>query len=52
MGLPLPQWHVTDYRLKEDEVLTMTSQSEWSFEGRYYGLIRVKKIKGIIKNVR
>lgn len=51
MGHALPQWHVTDYRLKEDEVLTMTSLSEWSFDGRYYGLVHVRQIKGVVLDV-
>ena len=45
---PLPQWRAKDYPLKEDEVLTMTSQSKWSFDSRYYGLVRIKQIKGVI----
>ena len=51
MNRLLPQWHVLNYRLKEDEVMTMTSQSEWSFDGRYYGLVRLRQIKGMITPV-
>jgi len=36
---------------KEDEVITMTSQSEWSFDGRYYGLVRMGQIMGIVRDV-
>ncbi|MCW8386867.1 conjugative transfer signal peptidase TraF [Fluoribacter dumoffii] len=44
----LPQWRTLDYLLKENEVMTMTSQSEWSFDGRYYGLVHTRQIKGMI----
>jgi len=45
---PMPQQHLYDYQLKEKEILTMTSQSRWSFDGRYYGPIHVGQIKGVI----
>ncbi|AMV15203.1 TPA: conjugative transfer signal peptidase TraF [Legionella pneumophila] len=44
----LPQWQVVNYQLQKDEVMTMTSQSEWSFDGRYYGLVYTRQIKGMI----
>lgn len=44
----LPQWQVMNYQLKENEIMTMTSQSEWSFDGRYYGLVHTRQIKGMI----
>lgn len=44
----LPQWQVSNYRLKDNELMTMTNQSEWSFDGRYYGLVHTGQIKGII----
>ncbi|HDU7913666.1 TPA: S26 family signal peptidase, partial [Legionella pneumophila] len=37
-----------NYQLQKDEVMTMTSQSEWSFDGRYYGLVYTRQIKGMI----
>ena len=43
----LPQWRVLNYRLKTDELMTMTSQNEWSFDSRYYGPIRIGQVKGI-----
>lgn len=46
---PLPQWRTTHYQLAKDELLTMTSQSEWSFDGRYYGLVRLSQIKGMLR---
>ena len=45
---PLPQWRTIDYQLKEDEILTMTSQSKWSFDSRYYGPVSTKQIKGVL----
>lgn len=48
MNRTLPQWQVMNYQLQEDEIMTMTSQSEWSFDGRYYGLVHTRQIKGLI----
>ncbi|CZH22749.1 conjugative transfer signal peptidase TraF [Legionella pneumophila serogroup 1] len=48
MKRTLPQWQVMNYQLQKDEVMTMTSQSEWSFDGRYYGLVHTRQIKGMI----
>ena len=45
----LPQWHATNYQLNKDELMTMTSQSEWSFDGRYYGLVHTGQIKGMLR---
>lgn len=51
MSRTLPQWRALNYQLKEDEIMTMTSQSEWSFDGRYYGLIHLGQIKGVLISV-
>lgn len=48
MNRALPQWQVMNYQLQKNEIMTMTSQSEWSFDGRYYGLVHTKQIKGMI----
>lgn len=48
MNRALPQWQVINYSLQEDEIMTMTSQSEWSFDGRYYGFVHTIQIKGVI----
>ncbi|WP_115702606.1 conjugative transfer signal peptidase TraF [Legionella sainthelensi] len=48
MNRALPQLQVTNYLLQKDEVMTMTSQSEWSFDGRYYGLVHTRQIKGML----
>lgn len=48
MNRVLPQLRVTNYPLQKDEVMTMTSQSEWSFDGRYYGLVHTRQIKGML----
>lgn len=45
----LPQWRVFSYQLEKDEFLTMTNQSEWSFDSRYYGIVHKEQIKGIMK---
>lgn len=47
----LPQWRTVNYKLKEDEIMTMTSQSDWSFDGRYYGPVHIGQIKGMITPV-
>lgn len=49
LNRPLPQWHATNYQLKKNELMTMTSQSEWSFDGRYYGLVHAGQIKGMLR---
>ncbi|PWY54590.1 conjugative transfer signal peptidase TraF [Legionella qingyii] len=51
MNRTLPQWQVMNYQLQKEEILTMTSQSEWSFDGRYYGLVHTRQIKGMITPV-
>lgn len=51
MNRTLPRWRILDYPLKEDEMMTMTNQSEWSFDGRYYGLVHKEQIKGMITPV-
>lgn len=48
---PLSFWKVINYQLKENEVLTMTNQSPWSFDGRYYGLVSTRQIKGMLKPI-
>ncbi|HAU4231589.1 TPA: conjugative transfer signal peptidase TraF [Legionella pneumophila] len=48
MKRALPQLQVMNYQLQKDEVMTMTNQSEWSFDGRYYGLVHTGQIKGMI----
>lgn len=48
MNRTLPRWYALNYRLKADELLTMTNQSEWSFDSRYYGPIHLNQIRGIL----
>jgi len=47
----LPQWRALNYQLKDDEFMTMTNQSAWSFDSRYYGPVRLSQIKGVITPV-
>lgn len=47
----LPQWQVQNYQLNQNEVMTMTNQSQWSFDGRYYGPIKSGQIKGMLTPV-
>lgn len=51
LSRPLPQWRTKDYQLKDDELMTMTSQSKWSFDSRYYGPVSIRQIKGMITPV-
>lgn len=44
----LKGWQVKNYRLKQNEILTMTNQNSLSFDGRYYGIINAGLIKGVI----
>lgn len=44
----LPKWYILDYQLQNNEFLTMTSQSEWSFDSRYYGPVYTGQIKGAL----
>ena len=48
MSRALPQWQIMNYPLQKDEIMTMTNQSEWSFDGRYYGFVHTRQIKGMI----
>lgn len=43
--------HLNHYQLKEGELLTMTDQDEWSFDGRYYGLVTKSQFKGVLAPV-
>jgi conjugative transfer signal peptidase TraF len=51
VGKPLHQWRTNNYQLKQDEILTMTDQDKWSFDGRYYGLIKARQIIGVLTPV-
>src|SRR5688572_6429583 len=44
----MPQWLIFNYQLKENELMSMTNQSEQSFDSRYYGLIHSKQVTGVI----
>lgn len=44
----LPRLRIMNYKLQINEIMTMTNQSDWSFDGRYYGLVHTSQIKGMI----
>ncbi len=44
----LGHWRIKGYKLKDNELLTMTDQDKWSFDGRYYGLIKTAQVKGVL----
>ncbi|CAM4473380.1 MAG: hypothetical protein LEGION0403_FIIPPAGN_02400 [Legionella sp.] len=48
---PMPLWRVKKYTLQAGELVTMTNQNSLSFDSRYFGLIQVKQVKGIIDPV-
>lgn len=48
-GLRVPISFLTNYKLKEGEILTMTDHNPLSFDGRYYGILNKKNIKGVIE---
>jgi conjugative transfer signal peptidase TraF len=45
---PLPALVLTDYQLKEDEFLLMSTYSKNSFDGRYFGLIKAGQISNVV----
>ena len=47
----LPKWQAINYQLTDDEIMTMTDQSQWSFDGRYYGPIKSGQVKGMLTPV-
>lgn len=47
----LTQWQAQNYQLNDDEIMTMTDQSPWSFDGRYYGPIKSGQVKGMLTPV-
>ena len=44
----MSKWQVKNYKLQSHEFLTMTNQDEWSYDSRYYGLIYLSQIKGMV----
>ena len=47
-GDPLPKLRFTDYRLKEDEALFLSDHLPRSFDGRYFGIQRVRQIVDVL----
>jgi conjugative transfer signal peptidase TraF len=50
-GRELTSFKLSNYKLNNEELLTMTDQNDWSFDGRYYGLIKTGQIKGVLTPV-
>ena len=48
-GAPLPRLALTDYRLREDEVLAMSTYNPRSFDGRYFGPVERGSILAVVE---
>jgi conjugative transfer signal peptidase TraF len=49
VGRPLPRLEVNQYTLNTSELLLMSDVSGTSFDGRYFGPINRKQVKGVIR---
>jgi conjugative transfer signal peptidase TraF len=47
-GRVLSDYQLSDYVLKESEILLMSDVSATSFDGRYFGLVNLPQMKGVI----
>ncbi|MCB1584571.1 MAG: conjugative transfer signal peptidase TraF, partial [Xanthomonadales bacterium] len=45
---PMPVFRVEDYQLKDDELLLMGEDNPISWDGRYYGLVKVTQIRTVV----
>lgn len=48
VGDTLPKLHFVDYRLKEDEALFLSDHLPRSFDGRYFGVQRMRQIVEVL----
>lgn len=47
----LPIWRIHAYILKPSELLVMTDQSHYSFDARYFGLLKRENIQAVIQPI-
>jgi len=50
-GRRIPRYPISDYTLKDNELLLMSDVSRTSFDGRYFGPINLSQVKGVITPV-
>jgi conjugative transfer signal peptidase TraF len=50
-GRMMPRHAFGDYTLGESELLLMSDMSSRSFDGRYFGLVDMVQVKGVIRPV-
>lgn len=47
----MPRYRFNDYTLEESELLLMSDVSSTSFDGRYFGLVNLSQVKGVVQAV-
>lgn len=51
VGRVMPRYFVSNYTLKETEMLLMSDVSATSFDGRYFGTVDAGQVRGVIRPV-